>query len=929
MEISVRETPRPGRQARGGAEDDDVNCWRRRRRRRRDASDSETDGSSFGRYVSLDPSVSASDAAASRCPIVVFDSRSISTRRLWFLSFSPTRGDPREVADSFFFPPVPVFRFVARNLKDGEPVPEDVAAAFASEFELEPRDIVAVLEHYRARAAAGETGVSPAPSLVKPKAVVEDDDDAVTFTVEEGISDEVRAQVCCGELKATLVLPKGYKRLQEYVIYPDGTQVTPASMERDAGKGAAKNWKFTVRMVEPDGSVGKPFKTWMEQMGYYPKGTIPDAPPKKRGSLKEQRKKAAEEKKAKAEAKKAAAAKRAKPKSAPAAKKEEKAPEKPPEKSIFETQLENLLDEDGGVKVVEKIPNLVWMMKNVTNNGEKSLVITVIHRTRAPGALRKFAQGEGLKLLKEWFERAKADFKSSLILKMLLTLERIPISVAVLKETAWGKAVSKLSKYAPPPREGGDADKDAALARRVVESAEKIKNRWQAAVLQEQAKAEEAAAAARAAAAAKEKAAAAAAAEKKKRDAPAAEAAAAAKRAKIEPAKPVSLGARPAVGKVNLSRPSTTTTTVVSRPTAAKPGLSFGGINIRGAGFPAKGEPAKPTAPAPPPTPMLFKKKKSKRAAAGVSWPDSHDSLEMVKIFDRREAPARCNPDPEVAARLCSEHASSSSAPAPEPAEEPEAPDSPDKDDDEDEDDAAAVAKARERQERELAAEARAAQLTRQRRLNEMKAVGRWRSPSRVPYARGVEISKGPESTEAPRLRDIARRTREAMYADAAAPDSPAEPPRVEMHDDAATPVIPLHPRVTPAQQQQQQQHQHQQGGWGGGGGGGGGAPPALNQAALNSLLSSMQSNPSLMANIGAAAQNGGGGRNVAPLPPPHRGGGLRVGDRMVHPAAPGGLCAFFNTPLGCRHGNQCKFRHELGAGVQPPLPPGPPPGRR
>ena len=49
----------------------------------------------------------------------------------------------------------------------------------------------------------------------------------------------------------------------------------------------------------------------------------------------------------------------------------------------------------------------------------------------------------------------------------------------------------------------------------------------------------------------------------------------------------------------------------------------------------------------------------------------------------------------------------------------------------------------------------------------------------------------------------------------------------------------------------------------------------------------------------------------------------------MVHPAAPGGLCVFFNTPQGCRHGNQCKFRHELGAGMQPPLPPGPPPSQR
>ena len=305
---------------------------------------------------------------------------------------------------------------------------------------------------------------------------------------------------------------------------------------------------------------------------------------------------------------------------------------------------------------------------------------------------------------------------------------------------------------------------------------------------------------------------------------------------------------------MNLSRSSTTTTTVVSRPTAAKPGLSFGGINIRGAGFPAKGEPAKSPAPAPPPTPMLFKKKKSKRAAAGVTWPDSHDSLEMVKIFDRREPPAGVT-QTRMSRLVCARSMLATPRAREEPAEEPETPDSPEKDEDEDEDDAAAVAKARERQERELAAEARAAQLTRQRRLNEMKAVGRWRSPSRVPYGPDVEISKGPDSTEAPRLRDAARRrrTREAMYADAAAPDSPAEPPRMEMHDDSATPVIPLHPKVTPraaaaattATASAATGRMGQRGG----------APPALNQAALNSLLSSMQSNPALIANIGAAAQ--------------------------------------------------------------------------
>ena len=102
--------------------------------------------------------------------------------------------------------------------------------------------------------------------------------------------------------------PRGTSACKSTSSTPTGRGDAIAALERDAGPRArAKNWKFTVRMVEPDGSVGKPFKMWMEQMGYYPKGTVPDAPPKKRGSLKEQRKQAAEAKKAKAEAKKAAA----------------------------------------------------------------------------------------------------------------------------------------------------------------------------------------------------------------------------------------------------------------------------------------------------------------------------------------------------------------------------------------------------------------------------------------------------------------------------------------------------------------------------------------------------------------------------------------------------------------------------------------------
>ena len=38
------------------------------------------------------------------------------------------------------------------------------------------------------------------------------------------------------------------------------------------------------------------------------------------------------------------------------------------------------------------------------------------------------------------------------------------------------------------------------------------------------------------------------------------------------------------------------------------------------------------------------------------------------------------------------------------------------------------------------------------------------------------------------------------------------------------------------------------------------------------------------------------------------------------------GMCAFFNTPKGCYHGDNCRFRHERGAA---PPPPGAYPNRR
>ena len=836
----------------------------------------------------------------------------------FFFCFATTPGFPSLTFRSF-----PLLSCLSRRSLEGNAaLSEAKTDALAEEFHISPREVLAVVEHFKMKAEAAASPAKRAAAVVD-----DDDDDGPTFTITSGISEEVRAQVCCGDLHATLVLPKGYSKQQEYVIYADGRKATPAQMELAAGKGAAKNWKFTVRMVEPDGSAGCVFKKWMDQTGYYPKGHDPAAPPAKRdNATKKARAKAALEKEKKEKDKKAA-------------KKTEQAeaPAKPAvpaarERSLFEKNLDTLLDDDGGVKLKENIRKLVWMMKNVENNSQRSVVVSVIFRTRS-GFLGEFISQKGLEILKTWLELAKTDNKSSLILKILLTLKNMPMSVAALKETGWGKTVSKLQKYAPAKepdakksaKENEEAAKKAAdFAERVRDQAGVVKSIWESLVLKESQEA-----AAKEAAAEKEKA---LKAEREniagaKRDASAI-LASAAKRTKIDAGKnPV---AATKIGGAAVARPTTTTTIVRPAASSSKSsGLSFGGINIRGAGF-APERPAglvkaaaKAKAPSPPPAPMLYKKKPSKKAAKGIkgiTWPDSHDSLEMAKFFYKADPPVACNPDPDVVEKLYDLGAEKQPA-REETREEPEEEEA---DEEEDEEDETAVAAARERQERELAAEARAAQLTRQRRLNEMRAMTKWRKPRRVPYAEDVEIAKGEESVEAARLRDLARRTREVTFKSlAAVPDSPAEAPPADAGGaaSATTMEIPLLTKITPEQQRQQEQqqrllqqqqdqqrqrqmmHAHMPPGPPGPPPLGppppgqprlGAGPAGVDSAALQALLNSVQSNPALMANLGAARSSGGGASSTY------------------------GICAFFNTPQGCHRGNQCKFKHVRDAPAGP-----------
>jgi len=53
-----------------------------------------------------------------------------------------------------------------------------------------------------------------------------------------------------------------------------------------------------------------------------------------------------------------------------------------PQKSIFEIHLCSICDEDGGIKLPQKMPNFVWLMRNAEKNAERSLVTDVIHRIK-------------------------------------------------------------------------------------------------------------------------------------------------------------------------------------------------------------------------------------------------------------------------------------------------------------------------------------------------------------------------------------------------------------------------------------------------------------------------------------------------------------------------------------------------------------------
>ena len=660
--------------------------------------------------------------------------------------------------------------------------------------------------------------------------------------------------------------------------------------------------------------------------------------------------------------------------------------------------------------------------------------------------------------------QGEEENKSSLVLKMLKTFRRLPMTVEVLSSTGLGNFVNKLRKYKPPGKEDDD------LTNQVVQEAERVKNKWVSVVRAESEAAEKRQAAENAAEKAAKRpnkdaddqdaskrrkvvvssgvAAVATARARSRGDETArydrydqagsegrgfetagprsrARARARARSRRHPRRRPQAPGASKAVTGSTTTIARTTTT--ISRPTTSTMS-SFGGVNVRGVaayrkeptvtGLASKGSAGSssvgsasgmgPASSKPPKEffqkSTLAKKKSSKLAAgkkSGIGW-RADEELEAVKFFFKDDVVGNAGgqngvPDPAEERRRLAQEKREAARKDREEEEEVE-----------DEDERAAIEKARERQQKEKAAEQRAANLTRTRRLNEMKAQCRWSRPGRIEYPANWEIYPGKDSEERGRLQSRWKGEFEVKYR---SPDQIPESPRRRRttrrttrpspipHDDRGVHQGPAPKRRRPA-----------------GGGGGSRRTSARRTSAARERATDVLSSAARRATPGqlhgrrrarfGGAKRGRGRRGrfrserasgAAPVGairrsqgsaharrrPPARPptavtpAGRRTLRQRRRPAAPpgggcgrhrrgdeqqvvqsrgtaagagrpgvvnhepwrpdpttgqkgpmpggNGLCAFFNTPKGCRWGDACRFRHERG----PAPPPGAFPNRR
>uniref|UniRef100_A0A8C7G075 Serine/threonine-protein phosphatase 1 regulatory subunit 10 n=1 Tax=Oncorhynchus kisutch TaxID=8019 RepID=A0A8C7G075_ONCKI len=108
--------------------------------------------------------------------------------------------------------------------------------------------------------------------------------------------------------------------------------------------------------------------------------------------------------------------------------------------------VENLLGKDGELRSLEGVPKVFSLMKGSHKMVSRCMYLNILLQTKSHDILNRFIRVGGYKLLNAWLTYSKSSNNTPLLQLILLTLQKLPLTVDHLKQNNTAKLVKQLSK---------------------------------------------------------------------------------------------------------------------------------------------------------------------------------------------------------------------------------------------------------------------------------------------------------------------------------------------------------------------------------------------------------------------------------------------------------------------------------------------------
>ncbi|KAJ8267390.1 hypothetical protein COCON_G00125620 [Conger conger] len=110
------------------------------------------------------------------------------------------------------------------------------------------------------------------------------------------------------------------------------------------------------------------------------------------------------------------------------------------------TGVENLLGKDGELRSLEGVARVFSLMKASHKMVSRCMYLNILLHTKSHDILNRFIRVGGYKLLNAWLTYSKATTNTPLLQLILLSLQKLPLTVDHLKQNNTAKLVKQLSK---------------------------------------------------------------------------------------------------------------------------------------------------------------------------------------------------------------------------------------------------------------------------------------------------------------------------------------------------------------------------------------------------------------------------------------------------------------------------------------------------